>query len=722
MKSRNIQINGMVQGVGFRPFIYNLACELKLTGWVANNSKGLEIEIEGEEKYLNIFENKLKSAFPKNAIIEELIITNKKVSGYKDFIIRNSEEGHGVTINPPDLAVCNKCLEELFNPQNRRYNYPFISCTDCGSRYSIVNSLPYDRNNTTLSEYKICEECKSEYLNTNDRRFHAQNISCSDCGPQLQLWDNSGQNLEPEDIIKEVSNSIRKEKIISIKALGGFHLMCNLSAEGKLRRRKNRGNKPFAIMYPSIEMIEEDCEVSAVEREILTSKEAPIVLLQSKNSNKLIGAILPYTPLQYLLMKELNFPIIATSGNNIGEPICYDEREVVEVLGNIADLFLVHNLPIISPIDDSVVRVINNREMIIRRARGYSSLPITLNNEIPTIIAEGAYLKNTIALSIKNKIFISTHIGDLRTIKSIELHNKTIEKMKSIYGVNPQVIKNDKYQHHYCHVLSCMVDNGYSGSCLGIAWDGTGKGDDATIWGGEFLIINDSGYERFANLKTFPLIGSETAIKEPKRVALALLYKCFGEDVSEKDLSILKQFSDSELSTMRNMIDKDINCPQTSSVGRLFDGIASLLGLVHENTFEGEAAMVLEMAACGIKTERIYNYNICKNIIEWKDIIIDIIDDIKNGISTQEISFVFHNTLAQIIVDIAKMSGQDYIALSGGCFQNKLLSELAIEKLEKENLKPLWHQNIPPNDGGLSVGQLMADIRNNNKIQNDKEK
>jgi len=703
--AKHIIIKGAVQGVGFRPFIYNLALGLGLKGFVGNISDGVEIEVEGEK--CNDFLGAIKSEFPKNAIIDEINISEIAPQNFSEFEIKKSSASDGVTSILPDIAVCDECLEELNNPLNRRYKYPFISCTNCGPRYSVTNAIPYDRANTNFANFKMCESCESEYKNPSNRRFHAQNISCEDCGIKLELWDMKG-NIIKGDAISHAVDALKQGKIIAIKGLGGFHLMCSLKAESELRRRKKRGNKSFAIMFPDLLSIEKICEVSDVEKSLLNSKQAPIVLLKNKSDNSLTGAMLPYNPLQYLIMHEVGQPIIATSGNLSGEPICFDGLDAVENLKDIADLLLAHNLPISNPIDDSLVRVINNRKVILRRARGYAPSPVKISRNLQDAISQGSFLKNTVSVALGNQIFTSEHIGDLQSLKSQELQQKAIQKMTDWYKVSATEIKNDEYQHHYCHALSCMIDNDFWGDCLAIVWDGNGLGDDKTSWGGEFLQIKKSGYERFAHFKIFSLIGGDKAAKEPRRIALSMLYEIYGDDVF--DMEISQKFPEEEFLLMQKMLKNQINCIKSSSVGRIFDGIASLLNLTQINTFEGEAAMELEYAAD--KSVHFYKYTIENNIIDWTEIITGILSDLNQKISTSEISAKFHNTLAQIILEIAKISKQKYILLSGGCFQNKLLTELAVANLESAGFNVLTHENIPPNDGGISVGQLMASARN----------
>ncbi|MGB5770242.1 MAG: carbamoyltransferase HypF, partial [Crocosphaera sp.] len=608
--------------------------------------------------------------------------------------------------------------------------------------------------------FTMCKRCQEEYENPLNRRFHAQPNACPNCGPKLQLWNQQGEILARDnDALESSINALKAGNILAIKGLGGFQLAVdarNTKSVKQLRDRKHRPDKPFALMYSSLEAIKIDCKVDNLEEKLLTSPQTPIVLLKRKRNshnlshnispnNPYLGVMLPCTPLHHLLLKKIDFPIVATSGNISGEPICIDEQEALQRLGNIADLFLVHNRPIIRPVDDSVVRVIGGREIIIRRARGYAPFPIQINDNllskfkqksksIPNILAVGGHLKNTVAILKDNQVFISQHIGDLSTAEALKSFNQVMGSLKQLYEFEPEIIVCDahpdyvssqfakaqnlpliKVQHHYAHVLSCLADNNLKPPVLGVAWDGTGYGNDDTIWGGEFLLVRDNKYERIAHFRPLKLPGGEQAVKDPRRTALGILHEIFGSDYSLQ-LPFLETFSDRELTLVKKMLSRNLNTPLTSSVGRLFDGVAAMIGMCEKISFEGQGAMSLEYVIVDWKSEEIYPYEIKDKIvpfiIDWELIIKGIMEDILQKKPHQEIAAKFHNTLVEIIIDVAKNIQETNILLTGGCFQNKYLTERTILRLRQENLTPFWHNNIPPNDGGIALGQIMAGMIN----------
>lgn len=752
-----ITVRGAVQGVGFRPFIYRLATEMDLKGYVLNSPSGVTIELEGEKILLDNFLLRLEKEKPSRAIITSLEFSFLDSVGFDKFEIKESKrDGEIYTLILPDIAVCSDCLEEMFDPKDRRYLYPFINCTNCGPRFSIIESLPYDRPNTSMKIFQMCEDCQREYENPLDRRFHAQPIACPVCGPHIELQNVDGKTISSANIaLKEVVDLISKGKIIALKGLGGFQLLCdarsNIAVE-QLRFRKQREEKPFALMFPTIDAVKELCLVNQFEERLLLSPESPIVLLKIQNqiehpgllisslvapNNPYLGVMMPYTPLHHLLMRELKFPIIATSGNLSDEPMCIDEKEALNRLSGIADYFLVHNRPIVRQVDDSIVRVLFGRESVLRRARGYAPLPISLNGESSggnSIIAVGGHLKNTVALKKGNDVFISQHIGDLETEESYSAFIKVIDDFKQLYQIqNPDVVcdmhpeyLSSKYarkvsnnvivvQHHEAHIAACRAENQVSGAALGVAWDGTGLGLDGTIWGGEFFSSRDDGFKHFAQFRKFPLPGGEAAIKEPRRSALGLLYAAFGESIFEENkyLDIFSvKFSKTELQSLRRMLDRKINCPFTSSVGRLFDAVSSLVGISDITKFEGQSAMKLEFTV-NPKIDDSYSFDIIDGellIIDWKIMIDCILSEISNKTGPSVISSKFHNTLAHIILKIAQLLGENKIVLSGGCFQNVCLLQKSVELLEQEGYKVYWHQRVPPNDGGISLGQIAIAI------------
>lgn len=748
-----LQIRGAVQGVGFRPFIYRLATEMHLTGWVNNSAQGVFIEIEGTPQDLEIFIKRIHQEKPIVASIQALESTELELADYTEFSIRPSVKGEKTAVVLPDLAICPDCLQEIFDPQNRRYNYPFTNCTNCGPRYSIIRSLPYDRVNTTMQDFQMCPQCEAEYQNPLNRRFHAQPNACPNCGPHVEFWNHQGQVLASHHLaLIQASQAILEGKIVAVKGLGGFHLMVD-ARNGKaiqlLRQRKHRLEKPFAVMFPSLEAIKQSCQVSLLEEKLLRSPAAPIVLLKSwKNKennpeihqsvapgNPNLGVMLPYTPLHCLLMAKSGFPVVATSGNLSDEPICIDEFEALQRLGQIADVFLVHNRPIVRAIDDSVVRVVSNQEMILRSARGYAPFPMAMENSQakeeskPQILAVGGHLKNTVAISKGKIAFLSQHLGDLETIPAYHAFENAITSLSSLYDFSPDIVACDLHpdyrstqfaqnlgipiisvQHHYAHILACMAEHQLKPPVLGVAWDGTGYGDDGTIWGGEFLRIKpDFSYQRVAYLRPFQLPGGEKAVKEPRRVALGLLYQVFREIPS----SFTMGFSTSELKLIEQMLKQTLNTPITSSMGRLFDGVAAILGIRQILNFEGQAAMELEWKIDPqITFEQRYHWRIDQSQfplqLDWEPVILEILEDLKHQVPVGMISAKFHHSLVDAIATITQLLNIPQIVLTGGCFQNRFLLEHTFNDLTQKHYHPYFPQRIPPNDGGIALGQILA--------------
>lgn len=752
----SIVIRGAVQGVGFRPFIYRVATQLGLKGFVLNSPTGVFIEAENEKKILDDFLLRIEKEKPVHAIIQSMEFSFLDTAGYTQYEIRESESnGKTTAFIPPDIAVCDDCLKEMFDPNDRRYLYPFINCTNCGPRFSIIESLPYDRPNTTMKMFEMCNECKLEYHNPLDRRFHAQPIACPNCGPHIELLTEDGELLSKNNnAIIETAEKIRHGNIISLKGLGGYQLICkadNKEVIALLRKRKNREGKPFALMFPNLESIKEVCEVLPFEERLLKSSEAPIVLLRKKVSgnnsfvhdsiapgNPTLGVMLPYTPLHHLLMRELQIPIVATSGNLSEEPMCISEEEVFQRLKNIADYFLVHNRPIVRHVDDSIVRVIMEREMVMRRARGYAPLPVTLNceTEDEMYLAFGGHLKNTVALSSGKNVFVSQHIGDLSTQEAFSAFQNVVTDFKNLYEVKDVHVVADLHpdylstkfaennyenvsfvQHHQAHVASCYAENKLTGSALGVSWDGTGYGLDGTIWGGEFFHFDGSSFQHIAQFRKFPLPGGDLAIKEPKRSAIGLLHELYGEKLFNTKHEMLNHISEQEKIILLQMLKNKINTPLTSSVGRLFDAVASLTGIKQTVSYEGEAAMILEYIAAPNIFES-YSFNILPGevmIIDWQNMIETIVKEMKENVSSQIISAKFHNTLVEIICKVAELKNEDKVVLSGGVFQNAYLLEHVVNELREKGIKPYWHQRIPTNDGGISLGQIAVAV-NQNKL------
>ncbi len=655
-----LAVRGAVQGVGFRPFVFRLAEELKLAGWVNNSPQGVFIEVEGPRPALEKFLLRLETEKPPRSFIQSLESSWLDSVGYKNFEIRASETGGGKTaLVMPDIATCPDCLREIFDPKNRRHRYPFTNCTNCGPRFSIIESLPYDRANTSMRQFVMCPACQAEYDNPRDRRFHAQPNACPVCGPHLELFECGDTSplskrghvraVQNNDALVAAAEALRRGQIVAVKGIGGFHLMVdarNEAAVKRLRERKHREEKPFALMFPTLDSGKSVCEVSPLEERLLRSPEAPVVLLRRRRQSQIsnlkfqiaegvapnnpnLGVMLPSNPLQHLLMAELGFPIVATSGNLSDEPICTDEREALERLGGIADVFLVHNRPIVRHVDDSIVRVMLGREMVLRRARGYAPLPISIpvaadvrrlksrsqnQSEPPhvggyeTILAVGAHLKNAVALAVGNQVFISQHIGDLETEPASDAFRRVIADFEKLYDARPEIIAADLHpdylstkfasetccqrpagssdssagkmpaahffgvQHHIAHVLSCMAENEIAPPALGVSWDGTGYGLDGTIWGGEFFQIADGHIERIAHLRPFRLPGGDKAVREPRRPAIGLLYEMFGDAAFEmKHLPPFQDVTPVESGALRGMLRRKLNSPPTSSIGRLFE-------------------------------------------------------------------------------------------------------------------------------------------------------
>jgi hydrogenase maturation protein HypF len=744
-----ITVHGAVQGVGFRPFVYRLATELRLCGSVLNSSQGVFIEVEGPLDFVQLFLARLEKEKPPLAIIQSLESSFLDVAGYEGFEIRYSDHtGPKTALILPDIAICADCLREIFDPANRRYRYPFTNCTNCGPRFSIIEELPYDRPNTSMRRFKQCPECETEYHDPLNRRFHAQPNACSKCGPHLELWDKSRNVLASEDVaLVKAVELITQGKIVALKGIGGFQLICTAREDEvviQLRQRKRREGKPFAVMYPALEQVGRDCVVSGLEERLLHSPESPIVLLMRQYGesaiaptvapgSRTLGVMLPYTPLHQLLMRELGFPVVATSGNLANEPICIDEIEALDRLKDIADYFLVHDRPIVRHVDDSIARIVCNREMVLRRARGYAPLPVRMREPLPSVLAVGAHLKNTVALNVGRDVFISQHIGDLETTMALAAFHRTVADLPKLYDTQPELVACDlhpdyistKYaigthrtvervQHHWAHVLACMAENELDSPVLGVSWDGTGYGTDGTIWGGEFLVPDEDSFQRVAYFRQFRLPGGEMAVKEPRRTALAILFEIWGQDgLEDEGLAPVAQFSKTERGLIRQMLAKGISAPVTSSAGRLFDAVASLLGIRQVVTFEGQAAMELE-SVIGSEVTEVYPFklsNAVPQIVDWAPMISEILIDLQRGISPGVISAKFHNTLADIVVEVARQVVTPKIVLTGGCFQNRYLLEQAVQRLSQAGFKPYWHQRVPPNDGGIALGQIAAAAR-----------
>ncbi|ABM03050.1 (NiFe) hydrogenase maturation protein HypF [Psychromonas ingrahamii 37] len=756
-----ISVQGRVQGVGFRPFVAVTAANLNLTGWVRNIRQSVLIEIQGEPFETQKFLQQLQSKAPALAKIEQLNhqqIDNNDQTGFH--ILESSGKNEGVVSISPDIGICEHCQKELFYEENRRYRYPFISCTQCGPRYSILQKLPFDRCHTTLNAFPMCEDCLAEYKNLKDRRFHAQGINCAKCGPQVSFINHKGERIaEKEAALTLAINALQAGKILAVKGLTGFHIMvdaCNHQAVLRLRARKQRPEKPFALMYPQLSMVKSDCLLGEQEKLLLCSAIAPIVLLENKHSNlslspaiapnnPYLGVMLAYTPLHQLICRAINKPLVVTSANRSGEPVCCDNEQALEQLSQLVDGFVMHDREIYQGLDDSIVKFVNHEPMLLRRARGYVPDYLTLDTEYPSIVALGGQLKNSIAISKGKRLYLSQYIGSLDNIASVNRHQRTQKIMSRLMGVTADCVACDLHpdyvttqlakkqhlpiistQHHLAHLYAAMLEHQIIDQAFAVVWDGNGYGEDGTLWGGEFIAVTADKPQRVATFLPFKLPGGAAAIKEPRRVAVALLYEVYGKKIASNE--VLKSLSPFELSTIKQllkMISNNINSPLTSSAGRLFDGISSLLNLGQISSFEGEAAMRLEFAAKTSKDKGSYpvpvDFAVTPNIIDWRPMLAAIITDIGNHVSSAIIARRFHNSAAIIILKIAQHYGVTQILLTGGCFQNSLLIEITFALLQEQGIAVLWHKKLPANDASLCVGQIMGAYKARHSYLNKKQ-
>ena len=756
-----ISARGVVQGVGFRPFVYQIASKYNLKGWVCNTSEDVKIEVQGEDKDLKHFLSELQNNAPPLAHIESISVTYHLPAEYTSFEIRHSiaEEGKFQPVSP-DIATCQACLREIFNPEGRRYHYPFTNCTNCGPRFTIIEDVPYDRPKTTMRSFTMCPDCQAEYDNPLDRRFHAQPNACPECGPRLELLDARGNHVETPDVIVATSQLLKDGKIIAIKGLGGFLLACDATNEKVvkvLRQRKRREFKPLAIMVTDIEEARSHCLVSEVEEKLLKSPQSPIVLLPWKPDStvtktiapnlKYLGLMLPYTPLHHLLLRGVGLPLVMTSGNISEEPIAKDNDEAIRRLSGIADYFLVHNRDVYARYDDSVTFVERGMAQLTRRARSYAPYPVHLNFKVKQVLGCGAEEKNTFCLTKDNYAFISQHIGDMENLETLEHFENTLALYKRLFRIEPETIAYDlhpeylstKYaqelgsqsstlklvavQHHHAHIVSCMVDNAVDSPVIGVALDGTGYGSDGRIWGGEFIVSDYKSFQRMGHLEYLPLPGGTAAIKKPYRTAAGYLLKLLGESYINHKLDFLKQINAVEIELINRQIQTGLNSPLCSSMGRLFDAVSALISIRGEIDYEGQAAIELEMAAYDAFDKvgsKGYPYSITEddgaNIIHLKELLSAIVDDLCQGVSKATISARFHNTVAQMICEmcqlIAGRTGINQVALSGGVFQNRLLLREIVPLLEAADFAVLTHKQVPCNDGGISLGQaIIANYR-----------
>jgi len=750
--ARRINVNGIVQGVGFRPFVFQTASRYGLKGKVANTSSGVSIHVEGEIENIESFCMDLTEKKPPLAHVTEINTRSVSPKGFKKFIIsKSSGIDRGSTLISPDISVCDDCLAELFNPDDRRYQYPFINCTNCGPRYTIIDGIPYDRPKTSMKHFRMCKRCRAEYDDPNNRRFHAQPNACPDCGPRVTLCDNQKRKIPGDNPVARAAVLLKEGYILAIKGLGGFHLAVNAENDAavfRLRKKKNRREKPFALMAHDLKRIYEYAHVEPKEETLLTCRQRPIVLVKKKTpypsgmekwveavspKNRYLGVMLPYTPLHYLVLNYGFRALVMTSGNRSDEPIVIDNEEAFDSLAGIADYFLIHDREIYFCCDDSIVRQTGGNTRFIRRSRGYVPSPVFLKRPILQILACGGSLKNTICLTRDDKAFLSRHIGDIENLATYDFFKSTIEHMKHILCIDPEIVAYDLHpdylstryaleqeekkkipvQHHHAHIAACMAENMADGPVIGLAFDGAGYGTDGNIWGGEVLIVEADRFTRAGHLSYVAMPGSNAAIREPWRMAVSYLYDAFGKEFIDLELLLLKKTGKNKVRIMAEMIAKKINSPLTSSLGRFFDGIASIMGIRDRVSFEGQAAAELEMLAQE-KTALIYDYEwISEGVhrIILKPVVRGVVNDMVKGVELSEISGKFHMTLIRIFSDLCdvvrKESGLSRVALSGGVFQNRVLLTGLVEALEEKKFQVLTHTRVPANDGGLSLGQAV---------------
>lgn len=747
-----VRVLGIVQGVGFRPFVYRLAREMRLVGWVRNDGDGVTIEVEGPQRALLTFLERLTTEKPPPAFIYAVDHRFLQPVGYDHFEIRKSAStGPPKVWILPDLATCEACRRELLDPKDRRYRYPFINCTHCGPRFTIIERLPYDRPNTSMKGFQMCPACLEEYENPEDRRFHAQPNACPICGPHLRLLDREGNPLaEREEALRMAEAWVRGGRILALKGLGGFHLIVdarNEAAVAELRRRKRRPFKAFALMYPDLETLRRHVRVPPYAPTLLRSPQAPILLLPRTPEgwreiapsvaprSPYLGVFLPYTPLHILLLGDLGFPVVATSGNLSDEPIVYEDDEALEKLRHLADGFLLHNRPIVRHADDSVIHVLTRPEVkpqMLRRARGYTPLPVLSPRPLPPGLALGGHLNVTLAVSRGREIILSQHLGDMESFEARRVYRKTLQDFLRLYEVRPQFVAHDLHpdyfttqvaeelglpqigvQHHHAHLAACMLENELEGEVLGLTWDGTGYGTDGTVWGGEFLLGDPAHFRRVATLFPFRLPGGERAIKEPWRTALALLYETFGEDVPQ-DLPLFETIPLSRIRMILQMLRKGVQSPQTTSMGRLFDGVSAILGISFENTHQAQSAQLLEYAAWAagevppplplpvLQREPLR--------LDWRALVRALVDRMRGGVPAESLAAAFHHALVEAAFAVIRRLGVRRVALAGGVFANRFLTEAILTRAPEEGVEIFIHTQLPPTDGSLAAGQLWVAV------------
>lgn len=770
--SKHIHVTGVVQGVGFRPFVYGLATRLELHGWVCNTSAGVDIQVEGPETNVRSFVVALSSEAPPLARIDQVLVEDAPVDGFTSFDIRHSTaiEGAFQPISP-DVAICADCEREMFDPDDHRYLYPFINCTNCGPRFTIIKDLPYDRPATTMADFPMCDYCRTEYEDPLNRRFHAQPVACPDCGPVVQLRYSSEEdsNLSNIDLrlpaILNARRLLREGKILAVKGLGGFHLACdarNKNAVEELRRRKGRAGKPFALMMADLDTVQRYCEVNEAERELLTGRDKPIVLLDRKTGGGLpdgiapgmdtLGVMLPYTPLHHLLLNQFDSilrrepvpsVLVMTSGNFSEEPIATENFEALDHLAPLADVFLLHDRDIHTRCDDSIVRVRSQIKdagsgnlnphpatFYFRRSRGYAPYPVQLPFNARPILAVGGELKNTFCLTRDRYAFLSHHIGDMENAEVYVSFGQGVEHLSRLFRIEPELIACDMHpgyyttryageitdiprvaiQHHHAHIAACMADNGLNDRrVIGLAFDGTGYGTDGRIWGGEVLLASYADFQRIAHLEYLPLPGGDAATRNPWRIAVGYA-EALGLNID--DLPFLEALDGEAVGIIRQQVQKKLNAPETSSMGRLFDAVAAMTGVRNEVTYEAQAAMELEiLSKSALNVANPYPFEIEDDVIRLGDLLKHVIEDVRKSVSADLIGARFHHTICKMAVEVGKRirekTGITEVALSGGVWQNQVLLDLTRSALYKEDFVVYIHQQTPANDGGLALGQAV---------------
>jgi hydrogenase maturation protein HypF len=744
---KQIRIEGIVQGVGFRPFVYRIATARELAGSVCNDSRGVLIEIEGRKTLVDAFLRALRDELPPLASISAMEVSERPVSGEAGFAIVESRSGSARSAQiAPDTHVCTDCLQELFDPRDRRYRYPFINCTNCGPRYSIVTGIPYDRPLTTMVDFPMCPTCTQEYRDPRSRRFHAQPNACADCGPRLSFRDEQGRPLLCDDPLAETVKRLRQGRIVAIKGLGGYHLAVDATstaAVARLRQRKLRDEKPFALMVFSPERVRRYARLTALEERILTGVERPIVLLEQRPDapisplvaprNRYFGVMLPCTPLHYLLLEQ--FPaLVMTSGNRSDEPVAFADSDATERLDGIADAYLVHNRRIHIRSDDSIVRALAGEPLMLRRSRGFAPRGVALPQSQASVLAVGGELKNSICLTHGARAYLSHHIGDLKNQDAVDALQQAIDHLQGILQLQPRIVAHDLHpdylsnrvaealpgmtavavQHHHAHLAGCMADNGVERETLGVIFDGVGYGSDGHIWGGEFLLGDYTGFRRVGQLAYLPMPGGDAATREPWRMAVSYLMQAFGADFPAALLS--DEIRPAQLNLLKQMIAKRLNAPLTSSCGRLFDAVAALAGIRNRVSYEGQAALELEMAlAADAGQAGSYGFAIRRAgdllLVDAAPMIRQLVADLTRRVGISMLSARFHNGLARAVVEVCgtlrSEIGARPVALSGGVFQNRYLTERTLELLREEDFEVLVHRQVPPNDGGLALGQAV---------------